>query len=120
MADLPDKTRARETATSNLARMALMGLLLVYGWRTGGSRGEALKSAMMRYAIYIVALSLLVSGIDHVNHAGGFACGALLALVVPSGPYRNRTEARAWEIAALAGVLLVVYAFYKVAAAAMG
>jgi membrane associated rhomboid family serine protease len=101
------------------AIMGLMGLLLVYGWRRGGASGEALKSAMMRYAIYIVVFSLVVSGIDHVNHAGGFACGALLALIVPSGPYRKPAEARAWEIAAIAGVLLVVYCFYKVAASAM-
>jgi rhomboid protease GluP len=98
------------------AIMGLMGLLLVYGWRRGGATGEALKSAMMRYAIYIVVFSLLVRGIDHVNHAGGFACGALLALIVPSGQYRGRSEARAWEVAAAAGILLVVYSFYKVAA----
>jgi hypothetical protein len=99
--------------------MGLMGLLLVYGWRRGGASGEALKSAMMRYAIYIVVFSLVVRGIDHVNHAGGFACGALLALLVPTGPYRKPAEARTWEIAAIAGVLLVVYCFYKVAASAM-
>jgi membrane associated rhomboid family serine protease len=96
------------------AILGLMGLLLVYGWRRGGASGEALKSAMMRYALYIVIFSMVVQGIDHVNHAGGFACGALLALIVPSGRYRSPSEARAWEITAIAGVLLVVYCFYKV------
>jgi len=110
---------AVNTVGASGAIMGLMGLLLVYGWRRGGASGEALKSAMMRYAIYIVIFSLVVRGIDHVNHAGGFACGALLALIVPTGPYRKPAEARAWEIAAIAGVLLVVYCFYKVAASAM-
>jgi len=99
------------------AILGLMGLLLVYGWRSGGATGEALKSAMMRYALYMIIFSIVAWNIvDHVNHAGGFACGALLGLIVPSGSYRNRSEAAAWEIAAIAGVLLVVYCFYKVAA----
>jgi rhomboid protease GluP len=110
---------AVNTVGASGAILGLMGLLLVYGWRRGGASGEALKSAMMRYAIYIVIFSLLVRGIDHVNHAGGFACGALLALIVPSGRYRSPAEARAWEVAAIAGVLLVVYCFYKVATSAM-
>lgn len=110
---------AVNTVGASGAIMGLMGLLLVYGWRRGGAGGQALKSAMMRYAIYIVIFSLVVRGIDHVNHAGGFACGALLALIVPSGSFRNRSEGRAWEIAAIAGVLLVVYCFYKAASAAM-
>jgi len=110
---------AVNTVGASGAIMGLMGLLLVYGWRRGGASGEAMKSAMMRYAVYIVIFSLVVRGIDHINHAGGFACGALLALIVPSGRYRSRSEGRAWEIAAIAGVVLVVYCFYKVAASSL-
>ena len=44
---------------------------------------------------------------------------ALLALIVPSGRYRSRSEARAWEISAVAGVVLVVYCFYKVAVSSL-
>jgi len=95
----------------------LMGLLLVYGWRRGGTGGEHLRQAMTRYAIYIVVFSFLVRGIDHFNHAGGFLCGALLALVVPSG---NRPDHRTfWQVTALGGVLLVVFCFYRVAASAL-
>lgn len=111
--------RPVNTVGASGAIMGLMGLLLVYGWRRGGARGEALKAAMLRYAVYIVIFSLLVRGIDHINHAGGFVCGALLGLLVPPGPFRGRAEAVAWEIAAGAGALLVVYCFYRVAVSAV-
>ena len=91
----------------------------VYGWRRGGALGESLKASMLRFGVYIVIFSLLVRGIDHYNHAGGFLCGALLAFVVPDGAYRNRAESTFWHFASLAGVLLVVFAFSKVAGSAI-
>jgi rhomboid protease GluP len=111
--------RAVNTVGASGAILGLIGLLLVHGWRRGGTGGEAIKRAMMRYAVYIVIFSFVVPGIDNINHAGGFACGALLGLIVPSGSYRNRSVAAAWEVAAIAGVLLVVYSFYGVASSAM-
>jgi rhomboid protease GluP len=102
------------------AVMGLIGLLLVYGWRHGGALGESLKTSMVRFLIYIAVFSLVFPGIDHVNHAGGFACGALLALVVPTGDYRGRGEALFWPAASLAGVLLVLWAFSNVAASGLG
>jgi rhomboid protease GluP len=97
------------------AIMGLMGLLLVHGWRTGGARGESLKQQMLRYALYIVIFSLLVRGVDHFNHAGGFLCGAVLGAIVPATPLRRRAEIVLWQACALAGVLLVLYCFYRVA-----
>ena len=113
--------RPVNTVGASGALMGMMGLLLVYGWRAGGARGEALRQAMLRYAMYIVILSLLVrGGIDHVNHAGGFVCGALAGLVVSAGSVRGRAAAVAWEVAAVAGVLLVLFSFYKIAVSAAG
>jgi membrane associated rhomboid family serine protease len=111
--------RPVNTVGASGALLGMMGLLLVYGWRHGGARGEALKQAMIRYAVYILIFSLIVRGIDHINHAGGFVCGALLGFVVPAGSYRDRGQALAWEVAAVAGILLVLFSFYKVAASAM-
>jgi membrane associated rhomboid family serine protease len=111
--------RPVNTVGASGALMGMMGLLLVHGWRTGGARGEALRQAMLRYAMYIVIFSLVVRGIDHLNHAGGFLCGAALGLVLPVGAFRGRSAAAAWQAAALIGVLLVVVSFYKVAAGAI-
>jgi rhomboid protease GluP len=105
------------TVGASGAIMGLMGLLLVYGWRRGGVFGQNLKSAMLRYAVYIVVLSFVLRGmhIDHWNHAGGFLCGALLALIVPDQSTESRGANLAWDVAAVAGVLLVLFAFYQVA-----
>jgi membrane associated rhomboid family serine protease len=112
--------REVNTIGASGAAMGLIGLLLVYGWRHGGALGESLKASMIRFLIYIAVFSLVFPGIDHFNHAGGFACGALLALVVPTGEYRGRGEAAFWQAASLAGVLVVLWAFYNVAASGMG
>jgi len=111
--------RPVNTVGASGALMGMMGLLLVYGWRTGGARGEALRRSMLRFAVYILIFSLLVRGIDNVNHIGGFLCGALLGWIVRGGGFRGRTAATAWETAAIAGVLLVLFSFYKVATSAI-
>jgi rhomboid protease GluP len=102
------------TVGASGANLGLIGLLLAYGWRQGGARGEALRQGMVRYVIYIAIFSLLIRGIDHVNHAGGFVCGLLLGLVLRPGlPGRQATGA--WQAASLAGVIAVLWAFYRVA-----
>jgi len=107
------------TVGASGAIMGLMGLLLVYGWRRGGALGEGLKSSMIRFGIYILIFSLISGragmGIDHYNHLGGFLCGAALGLVLPDRDLRSRAEATTWQVTAMIGVLLVLFAFYKVA-----
>jgi len=112
--------RPVNTVGASGAIFGLIGLLLVYGWLRGGARGEALRAGMTRYLVYVLIFSLIAGrGIDHLNHAGGLACGALLALVVRAGGYRGRSQAAAWEVTALAGVLLVLLCFYRVAMSAI-
>ena len=65
----------------------------------------------MRLLMYMIVLSLLFNmNIDHLNHLGGFLCGALLALIVPHGEFRSRGEAGLWQLLSLAGVMLVLLA----------
>jgi len=93
----------------------LMGLLLVYGFRRGSLLGESIKRLTLRIVLYSVVLGLFLN-IDHWNHIGGFACGAILALIVPQGEFKSRNETLLWQVLAGAGVLLVLFAFYQVAA----
>jgi rhomboid protease GluP len=103
------------TVGASGAIMGLIGLLLVYGYRSRTPvLGQSMKGLIFRLAVYSVILSF-VFNLDHLNHIGGFACGAFLALVVPTTPPRSRTASTAWQLAALAGVLLVLFAFYEVA-----
>jgi len=103
------------TVGASGAIMGLIGLLLVHGYRSGGVLGQSMKSLVIRLAIYSVILSFMFN-IDHYNHIGGFACGALLALIVPHGSYRGRYEAAFWQVLSVVGILLVLLAFYQVAA----
>ena len=103
------------TVGASGAIMGLIGLLLVYGYRSGGVLGQTMKSLVVRLALYSIVLSFMFN-IDHWNHIGGFVCGAGLALIVPQGEFRSHNESRLWQLLSLAGVLLVLLAFYQVAA----
>ncbi len=97
------------------AILGLMGLLIAYGVRRGGAAGERVKSAMLRYLLYILAFSLLMGSVDHAAHIGGLVTGFALGFVLPYGPYRDRRHAALWQTLAAVGVLAVVYAFARVA-----
>ena len=107
------------TVGASGAIMGLIGLMVVYGYRHGGVLGQSMKSLLVRLVIYSVVLSLFFS-VDHLNHIGGFLSGAVLALVVPTTPARSRGTALMWQVAALGGVLLVLFAFYEVATQVTG
>lgn len=102
------------TVGASGAIMGLIGLLLVYGVRSGGVLGQTMKSLVLRLGLYMVVLSIFFN-LDHLNHAGGFVAGAIAALLVPAGPSRNKVETAIWQALSVAGVLLVVVAFYEVA-----
>lgn len=104
----------RPTVGASSAIMGLMGLLLVYGFRRGGVFGQSLRTAMSRYAIYVLIFSLL-PGVDLLSHAGGFLGGCGLGLVVPVGPFRSRATERLWESLALAAVAGALLCFYLAA-----
>ncbi len=104
------------TVGASGAIMGLIGLLLVYGFRHHGALGESMKQLLIRLLIYTLVLSFLMGfNIDHLNHLGGFVCGAVLALVVPTRPMSTRGERLFWQAASIGGVLLVLLAFYNVA-----
>lgn len=101
------------TVGASGAIMGLIGLLLVYGYRSGGLLGQSMKTLVLRLGLYTIVLSIFFN-IDHLNHLGGLACGALLALIVPSAR-RSEQGRYSWQFLALVGVLLVIFAFYQVA-----
>ena len=107
--------RPTNTLGASGAILGLIGLLLVHGYRSGGLVGQSMKQLVIRLALYSVIMSFIFN-VDHINHIGGFACGALLALFVPHGSHRSRNESLFWQALSLAGVILVLWAFYNVAA----
>jgi len=102
------------TVGASGAILGLIGLLLVFGLRHGSVLGQVMKRFIGRMVIYMIVLSLFVN-IDHLNHIGGFLCGGALGFLVPARPPSHPAANAAWGLASLAGVLLVLFAFYKVA-----
>jgi rhomboid protease GluP len=96
------------------ATCGLVGLLLAYSLRRRDAGGNALRGAMTEQVLYIVAFSLL-PGISLLSHAGGLAGGFLASLLAGAGPSASKLGSLAWQLAALAGVVLVLLAFYNVA-----
>lgn len=92
----------------------LVGLLVAYGSRVRTGAAAALKQAMIRFSFLILIISLL-PGVSWQAHLGGFATGFGLGWVVPTGRFRGRRDETLWQVLSLAGVLAVLYAFYKVA-----
>jgi rhomboid protease GluP len=110
--------RPVNTVGASGALMGMIGLLLVYGLRNRSALGESMKRLVGRLAVFFVIVSLLAGGaarIDHLNHLGGFACGALLAWVLPARGHRSAVESALWQLLTLAGVLLVLFCFWRVA-----
>ncbi len=97
------------------AIMGLMGALIAYGIRRGGPAGQRIKGQILYYVGYIFLVSLLFDGIDHAAHVGGLISGFALGWVIPYGVLKSRSSSLFWDSAAIACVLLSVYAFYKVA-----
>jgi rhomboid protease GluP len=109
--------RFTNTVGASGAIMGLIGLLFVLGLRDKSQLGAAMKAMLTRLILYMVVLSFLFN-IDHLNHIGGFLCGGLLALVVPTREPSSAAGRAFWSVLSVAGVLLVLAAFSMIALAA--
>ncbi len=103
------------TVGASGAICGLIGLMLASGAKRGGGVGRRIRSGMTQYALYLLIFSLL-PGIDLLCHVGGFVGGLLLGLVVSTGPFRSRRAAALWEGLVVTLVLVILLAFYRVAA----
>jgi membrane associated rhomboid family serine protease len=82
---------------------ALVGMMLVYGYRHGRhlsrSRAQAMK-AQAALGIALMLLSgLLVPDLNNVAHGAGLLCGALLAAILPGG--RDVLHSLGWRLRAV-------------------
>jgi membrane associated rhomboid family serine protease len=101
------------------ALCGLLGLMLVHGIRRGGAYGNAIRNVMIQNTLLMLVISFL-PGIDFVAHLSGFLVGFVLGWVVPYGAIRNRVSAFLWDLAPIAGVVLIVWAFWRMAVEGAG
>ena len=107
--------RHSHTVGASGAICGLLGLLLVHGYRVGGAYGTRLRSAMLQNILIMGVLSFVVPRIDWMNHLGGLAAGALMALVVPSGPFRSRATEVLWQLLAWGAIAVALGSFWMMA-----
>lgn len=96
------------------ALCGLLGLMLVHGIRRGGAYGNALKKVMLQNTVLMLVISFLPR-IDLLAHVTGFLVGFGLGWVVPYGAIRNRSTALAWDSTVVAGTLVILWAFWRMA-----
>ncbi len=94
------------------AIFGLIGVIAVFGYRRGGSYGDAVMRTAIQWAVFGLAFGflgpLIDIRVDNAAHIGGLIGGAALAFVVP--PERERVSV-AWNAAGIIAAALVPVAF---------
>jgi membrane associated rhomboid family serine protease len=106
--------RHSHTVGASGALCGLLGLLLVHGWKIGGSYGARLRSVMLQNVLLIAVMSFFPS-IDWMNHLGGFVAGGVLGAITPSGPFRNRVTEALWQVLAWGAVAIIGISMWAMA-----
>lgn len=97
------------------AVFGLMGALLAFGKRRGGTFGAALRREMLIWAGFMFLLGAAMSGVNNTGHLGGFLTGLVLGFVLP---YKDRQrEARGSQLGALVLLLATLGGFVASVAA---
>jgi membrane associated rhomboid family serine protease len=89
---------------------ALVGIMLVYGYRERHHLSHARAQAMKAQAALGIGLMLLIGlvvpNLNNVAHAGGFVAGALIAFCLPT-TQDGRTLILGWRTRAVFSIVLV-------------
>ena len=92
------------------AIFGLIGLMAVYGYKLGGSYGQAIMRQMLIWGAIGFMFGIFI-GANNVAHASGFIAGACLGFVVtPDAPATNRASL-SWNAAAIACILVLASSF---------
>ena len=98
------------TAGASGAIFGLIGLMAAYGYRLGGTYGQALMRSMLIWAAFGFMIGLM-PGINNIAHGGGFVAGVALAFLIPAGSNLTETAGRLWTAVMIACVLIVAASF---------
>lgn len=96
------------TIGASCSVFGLMGVLVVYGRRRGGTFGQNLSQQVLVWAIVCFLISFAIPHVNNAGHVGGFVTGLLLGGVIP---LHGRGEGRSIQLLAVALVLATVVGF---------
>ena len=92
------------------AIFGLIGLMVVYGYKQGGTYGKAITRQMLTWAAFGFIFGAMIHA-NNVAHAGGFIAGACLGYLVKPGAATTHRASSGWNAAAIASVLALVLSF---------
>ncbi len=89
------------------ALLGLIGAMIAITSRRGGAYMQMIRSQLVRWVVYIVAIGLIIPGIDNTAHLGGLAAGFLLGRVMADREPATASERqRAYALGWLAGLVV--------------
>lgn len=87
----------------------LIGAMIAYGYKRGGTHGETVRNFAIQWAVYILIFGIVVPGISNSAHIGGGLGGFAVAWFFdPHQLDRRGRESDSARIGALFGVALVL------------
>ena len=93
------------------AIFGLIGLMAVYGYRLGGTYGNAIMKQMLIWGGIGFLFGFMMPNINNVAHASGFIAGVCLGFAIkPDAPATNRASLN-WNAVAIACILILVSSF---------
>jgi rhomboid protease GluP len=95
---------------ASAAIMGLIGAMIAFGVRSRSAYARALRGHYIQWAIYIVAIGLLIPEIDNAAHIGGVIAGFGIGYVAGE-PKIGGTVERIWQVLAGVCILLTVFCF---------
>ncbi|MFT5686136.1 MAG: rhomboid protease GluP [Myxococcota bacterium] len=96
------------TIGASCSVFGLMGVLVVYGKRRGGSYGEDLSRQVLTWAIVCFLISFMIPHVNNAGHVGGFVTGLLMGAALPMS---SQGEGRGVQLLAVALVAATVAGF---------
>jgi len=86
----------------------LIAAALVLGYLRRIPGADVFRAGLLKWVIFVVILSLLISNVDHLAHGGGALVGALMALKLAHRSQARRLPDRFWSVAELLCVLIIL------------
>jgi len=96
------------TIGASCALFGLMGALVVFGRRRGGTFGQNLSNQVLIWAAAGFLISFAIPQVNNAGHLGGFVTGLLLGKLLP---LHNQSEGRWVQLAAIGLIGLTVTGF---------
>jgi rhomboid protease GluP len=93
------------------ALLGLVGVLLAATTGRKTMAAQALRSALIRWLIYLAVLGLIMSGTDNYAHLGGLASGYILGRLMPDRAPIDMGEKRVADILGWAAGIAVAASF---------